>query len=263
MNYNTIRVFLAATLAAMVIAGNARGASGAEFANASLRPNQKGNAGGEGSESEKISLSPTGINMQNVSLRSCLRWAFSVRDSQIAGPAWLATQRYDIVANTDAAASGDEMKEMTKKLLANRFQLRLHRENRQLPVYAMVAGKKTAKLQTAAGGAPIMMPIGGTLVFRNYSMPALAERLATRPFDLDRQVIDRTGLSGSFDFSLKLADNETDLKHTLEGMAQGSADQGPSMITILQEQLGLSFKPQKAAVESLVIDSVEKVPSAN
>ncbi len=273
MNYRTIRVsahvetrsklLLGVLVASLSLTSPTQAAAQAGFTAASVRANEKGNAGGEGSDREKISTSPTSITMQNVSLRSCLRWAYGVRDSQIAGPGWLATRRYDIAANTSGPASADELKQMTRKLLADRLKLQLHRESKELPVYAMVGNKKTAKMQPAAGGAATMMPTGGALVFRNYSMEALAERLAERPFKLDRQVIDKTGVSGLFDFTLKLAENETDLKHTLEGMERGSADQGPSMFTILQEQLGLSFKSQRAAIESLVIDHAEKDPTAN
>ncbi len=266
MNYHAVRVsrfrgnLLKALLAAAAVS---RTLAAADFAVASVKPNLMGNAGGEGSEREKIAISPAGLTMRNVSLRSCIRWAYGVRDYQISGPGWMASQRYDIAANSASPASGEELRAMMQKLLAGRFKMALHRESKELPVYAMVVGKKGGKMQPAAGGGSSMRPVGGALVFNNYSMAELAERLATRPFNLDRLVLDRTGLDGAFDFTLKFAENENELKHTLEGMEQGSADQGLSMFTILQEQLGLNFKARKAPVESLVIEHAEKVPAEN
>jgi uncharacterized protein (TIGR03435 family) len=272
MNYRAIRAstfsrkLCKVLLAAAAVAGHigqAQTPAPREFAVASVKQNKMGNAGGEGSEREKITISPAGLTMRNVSLRSCIRWAYGVQDYQISGPGWLASQRYDIAANAPGQVSGEEMRLMMQKLLADRFKLTLHRESKELPIYAMVAGKKRGGLQPTAGGESSMIPAGGALVFRNYSMTEFAERLATRPFKLDRVVLDKTGLDGTFDFSLKFADNEGNLKHTLEGMEQGGADQFASMFTILREQLGLNFRAQKAPVESLVVEGAEKVPTEN
>src|SRR5579864_1664337 len=103
-----------------------------QFDVASVKPNTFGNSGVEGSDIEKITVSPTSVSMLNVSFRSCLRWAYGVRDAQIAGPAWMASQRYDISATTNAAASLAEMKQMMQTLLGDRFKLQLHREAKLL-----------------------------------------------------------------------------------------------------------------------------------
>jgi uncharacterized protein (TIGR03435 family) len=103
-----------------------------------------------------------------------------------------------------------------------------------------------------------MTPSGGELVFRNCSMADLAEKLANRPFKLDLPVLDRTGLEGRFDFALKLASNDNELKHTLEGM-----EQGPSIFVFFQDQLGLKLELKKAPLDVLIIDSVERIPIGN
>src|SRR4051812_44111665 len=235
----------------------------AEFEVASVKPNRMGNAGVEGSEREKITVSPNGITMRNVSLRSCIRWTYGVRDYQISGPGWISSRRYDIAANAPGPVSVPDLKLMMQKLLSDRFKLTLRRESKDLPIYAMVTGKKGTKMKPASGGDGGMLPTDGALVFRNYSMPELAERLGARPFKLDRLVLDKTGLEGAFDFEIKFGDNAAEMKHTLEGMEQGGADQGTSIFTILQEQLGLSFKAQKAPVESLIVERAEMVPTEN
>jgi uncharacterized protein (TIGR03435 family) len=200
--------------------------------------------------------------MKNISLRSCIRWAYDIRDYQISGPDWLASERYDIAAKSDRTVSPHELRTMMQKLLSARFKMMVRRESKNLPVYAMAIAKKGSKLQPANGGESSMMPVGGALVFRNYSVPDLAERLATRPFKLDRLVLDKTGLDGAFDFSLRFADNDAGLKHTMETMDQGD-DRNSFMLTALEEQLGLSLKALKAPVESLVVEHAEKVPTQN
>ena len=197
--------------------------------------------------------------MRNVSLRSCIQWAYRVRGYQISGPGWLTSERYDIVAKTSSPAADDQLRPMLQRLLADRFQLALHRETKELPVYWLVAGKRGPKLRAAAGeGNSSMRPAGGGLEFRNFSMPELADRLSARPFSVDRPVLDKTGINGLFDFTMKLADNDAELKRTLEGMERGASD-----FALFLEQLGLTLQAQKGTVEILVIDRAEKAPIGN
>jgi uncharacterized protein (TIGR03435 family) len=117
--------------------------------------------------------------MRNVSLRSCVRWAYGLRDYPLTAPAWTAAERYDIVAK---AAPFNQLRLMLQTLLAERFQLALHRENRELSVFALTVAKNGTRLRAStADGAPTMQPSGGALVFRNHSMPDLADWLAKRP----------------------------------------------------------------------------------
>jgi uncharacterized protein (TIGR03435 family) len=229
---------------------------------ASIKPNQMGNAGGEKAERENITVSPEGVIMRNVSLRSCLRWAYSVKDFQISGPGWLASEKYDIAAKTAPPTSNDQLRLMMQTLMADRFKLALHRETKDLPVYALVVAKNGRKLHEAAAGdvKGSMRPAGGGLEFRNFSMAEFAEQLAARPLKVDRPVFDKTDLNGTFDFTLKLADNMQDLKSTLEGIEKG---EGQAISTIIQQQLGLRLQPQKGPVEVLVIEHAEKVPTGN
>ena len=197
--------------------------------------------------------------MRNVSLRSCIQWAYGVRGYQISGPTWLTLERYDIVAKTPSPAADDQLRLMLQMLLESRFKLALHREMKDLPVYRLVRGKGGPKLHTAAGeGNNSMRPVGGGLEFRNFSMAELAARLSARPFSVDRPVLDKTGINGLFDFTMKIADNDAELKRTLEGMERGASD-----FALFLGQLGLKLQPQKGPVEILVIDRAEKVPIEN
>ena len=263
MNHNarSISIRVVAT-AVVVLTCSTRAESAREFSVASVKPDHLGNQGGEGSEQEKVTSSPTGVTLQNVTLGWCIRWAYGVRGDQISGPGWLASERYDIAAKASAPASSLELKSMMQRLLSDRFKLQLRRELKDLPVYVMLAANGATKLNAASGGESSMLPNGGALLFRNYSMAQFAERLGSRPVKLDRLVLDRTGLDGLFDFEIQFAANDAELKHTLEGIEQGG-EQGPSLFTLLRQQLGLTFKAQKAPVETLVIEHAEKVPTDN
>jgi uncharacterized protein (TIGR03435 family) len=151
---------------------------------------------------------------------------------------------------------------MMQTLLAGRFKLALHRETKDLPVFALVVGKNGPKFHESAAGdvKSSMRPSGGGLEFRNFTMTEFAEQLSARPLKVDRPVLDKTELKGPFDFTLKLADNTLELKHTLEGIEKG---EGQSISTIIQQELGLKLQPQKGPVEILVIDGAEKIPSEN
>ena len=226
---------------------------------ASVKVNRAGSAGGEGREVESITASPGSLTMRNVSLNSCLKWAHSIRDFQILGaPGWFASERYDISAKSAGPASEAELRVMLQTLLAERFHLKLRREQRDLPIYALVVANGGRKLHasTAEGGGS-MRPGEGTLTFQNVSMADFADRLSKRPFSVERPIVDRTGVDGSYDFELRLADNAADLKRGLE------KNDGPSIFDVLPKQLGLKLEPQKGPIQVLVIEHAEKVPVEN
>ena len=223
------------------------------FEVASVRPDK---AGGD---RRSLVFSPGGITYTNVTLRDCIRAAYVVKDYQISAGSQLSNERYDIVAKATGPASDDQLRQMLQALLADRFKLKLHRETKELSMYALVVGKNGPKLQQATGdGAAATSQADGGLVFRNYSMSDLADRLSRmRGFGVDRPVLDKTSLKGAFDFTLKLADNNADLHRALEGQGEP----GYSLFTLIQ-QIGLKLESQKGPVEILVIEQTEK-PSEN
>jgi uncharacterized protein (TIGR03435 family) len=212
-----------------------------------------------GGDRRSLIFGPGGITFTNVNLRDCIRAAYVVKDFQISAGSQLSNDRYDIVAKATGPASEDQLREMLQGLLADRFNLKLHRETKELSMYALVVGKNGPKLQQAAGdGAAGTSQVDGGLVFRNFSMSDLADRLSRmRGFGVDRPVLDKTSLKGAFDFTLKLADNNADLHNALEGHGEPSY----SLFTLLQ-QVGLKLEPQKGPVEILIIDHAEK-PTEN
>jgi uncharacterized protein (TIGR03435 family) len=247
-------------LAAGVVFGQSAAAPAA-FDVASVKASPIGRAGGEGSQREKVDSAPGSLNMQNVSLSSAVQWAFDVREFQVAGPGWLATERYDIVAKAAGPGPAAQLRMMLRTLLADRFQLALHRETKDLPVYALVVGKGGPKLREAKGegnGLPGLDFRDGGLVFQGRSMHDFTEQLSGKPFSMDHPVIDKTGLNGAYDFILKLADDNAGLK----GMFRdGGMD--PSVIAGSLQEIGLKLEAQKSPVEILVVDHAGKVPSGN
>ena len=230
---------------------------------------------------------PDGITASGVSLQLLIRSAYGVEDNQILGaPSWIGSDQYDIQAKIDEAdvesfakldpkqASKMRM-QMLQGLLSDRFKLALHRETRELPVYALVVAKGGLKLQEAKEGdtypngikAPDGHPSGGMMRMGRGELAAQAlpvgSLISILTQQLGRHIEDKTGLTGKYDFTLKWTPDEAEspmFRGALGGGASAPAPDanGPSIFTALQEQLGLKLESQKGPVEVLVIDHAEK-----
>jgi uncharacterized protein (TIGR03435 family) len=229
--------------------------------------------------------------MTNLTLRRLILNAYGVQDHQLSGdPPWAASEHYDIQATAAGNTSVQQMEgPMLQVLLEERFKLMLHRETRQLPVYELAPGKDGAKLQPSKEGscttysvdsAPPPAPAPGqpngnfcglhltvnglnrTLDGKGVTMAAFATNLSrTYTSELGRNVIDRTGLTGTFDVHLKWTIDPLTVP-AAGGAAAPPDPAGPSLFAALQDQLGLRLESAKGPVEVLVVDHVEK-PSAN
>ncbi len=211
----------------------------------------------EGGNRESIDSAPGSLTIRNASLNSCIKWAYLVSDYQIAGPSWLMVEKYDITAKAADHAPLNQLRQMLQALLADRFQLQFHRETRDKPVYTLVAAKSGPKLHKAEpGGNTSMRGENGAFVFHGTSMPQFADDLSTLS-QVDRPVLDRTGIPGSFDFNLKFGESNDEMKRAL------IAGDGASIFTLIQDQLGLKLEARKEPVAILVIDRAERVPVEN
>jgi uncharacterized protein (TIGR03435 family) len=184
-------------------------------------------------------------------LNALIQIAYEVRDFQVSGgPKWAGSESYDVVAKPAAGTTlnRNQLKVAIQALLADRFNLKIHRETKDLPIYSLVVGKNGPKLtKNIDAPGPGATMGSGQLKGSKISMSILASMLAQL---LDRTVRDDTGISGDFDVKLDWSPGQT-------------ADvDGPSVFTALQEQLGLKLNPQKGPVEVLIIDSAER-PSGN
>jgi uncharacterized protein (TIGR03435 family) len=212
--------------------------------------------GGPGDIPRNMDSSPGHFVMRNVPLRYALEWAYDLKDYQISGPEWIkAEERYDMIANAAGPASNQEMKAMLQTLLTERFQMKIHRETRDLSVYALVPGKGAPKVKPPAPGAGPELSGGATAVlFHNQPISRLTFLLSRR---MDRPVLDLTGLDGLYDFTLDISGLNNFNPRSVEDTT------GPSIFTAVQTDLGLKLDSRKAPVDILVIDSVNKLPAEN
>jgi uncharacterized protein (TIGR03435 family) len=191
------------------------------------------------------------IRYVNVTLRACIRKAYGLRvypPAQGGDP--LSTDRYDIMAKASGDASEEHSMRMLQALLEDRFKLVVHREMRELPVFALVVGRKGPKFREVkddGSGAEIGGGEGHQIKARHISMKLLAGALQGYIGD---PVLDETGLTGVYNLNLDFTIDE------------GISAEGPRIFEAVQEQLGLKLEARKAAVEVIVIDHFEK-PSAN
>jgi uncharacterized protein (TIGR03435 family) len=224
------------------------------FEAASIKPNKSGD--------RKVSIrrSPGRFTTSNTTLKMLITFAYDIRGHQLSGgPGWLDSDRYDIVAKADGANPSEaELKQMVQMMLADRFQLTIHRETKEMPVYALVVGKNGPKLHEAEGTGPQMSMGRGQLTAKKVSMELFAKQLGNQ---LGRSVVDNTSLNGDFDFKLEWTPDSGQPMGPKEGGVDGPAPadaSGPTIFTAVQEQLGLKLEAQKGPVEILVIDRAEK-----
>jgi uncharacterized protein (TIGR03435 family) len=207
--------------------------------------------------------SPERITFTHTSLKNLIRAAYGVRSSHyIETPSWMESATFDLVANIRPGATRDEANLMLQNLLADRFQLKVHRTTRELPIYALVVAKNGPKLKVAANDPDAPKP-RGTLrsggrkkfEFDSWTMAGFADALEN---DVDRPVIDMTGLEGTYDIRLEFASAPP------VAFAPGSPDpQASELFTALSEQLGLRLESRRGPVVVLVVDSASRQPIEN
>ncbi|HUB80566.1 MAG TPA: TIGR03435 family protein [Bryobacteraceae bacterium] len=228
-----------------------------EFDAASIKPNTSVRVG------LMINTSKSGdFVAENVTLRNLIAYAWRVKEFQtVGGPKWLDSDHYDILAKPphDGVTSGDRNRLRMRALLADRFQLAVHTGTKEMFVYALAVAKNGPRLEPATGDSPRKGIEGrrGIMTCRAASMKSFAEwGLAPR---LGNIVLDKTGLEGEFDFTVRYADDSP----PKPGVEVEAPDPSlPDLASALQQQLGLKLETQKAPVEVIVVDHAEKA-SAN
>ena len=235
---------------------------------------------------EAIALEPNGdVRFTAFPVRTLITIAYRSEgiqrfDELIGGPSWIASDRFDIVAKTGQPASGppaspqalqQRLPAMFQALLRDRFGLRLHREMRDLPAFALVMSRRDRRPGPGLRESTITCPAesgaaapadpdqwcgirAASGVITGHAVPAaqLAGNLGGYP-EVDRHVTDRTGLTGRYDFRIEYAPL---------AVANATQNAGPSLFTALTEQLGLTLQPETASLPVLVIDNIDR-PTPN
>ncbi len=260
------------------------------FEAASVKANKSG-------EQERFVQRQAGgrFNAKNMPLRALITFSYQIQGFQLVGaPDWTASSHFDIVAKAAgdpppvAPGSGpDQLMLMMRTLLAERFKMVAHRETRELPIYALVLARRDGKpgpqLRQAvtdcaaraaaarSGGPPPGPPPGpdspvtcgmrmmpGKMLFGGMPLSQFANGLSPQ---VQRVVLDRTGLAGNWDFELSYAPEQTQAPPGgfPAGVELPAADpNAPNLFTAVQEQLGLKLEPARGPVEVLVIDRIEQ-----
>jgi uncharacterized protein (TIGR03435 family) len=241
-----------------------------------------------------LMFTPDGVSISGVAMQMILREAFLTEDDRIVGaPGWVKSTKYDIQAKVDAADAPkleklkiDQRRSMLVPLLVERFNLKYHHETRELPMYALVVAKgglkmKESKPEDAAVSKPgdaavknappqqgqhMLRFMGrGHLESTGTGVPFLVHILSEQ---LGRSIVDKTGLTGDFDYTLTWTPDDG-----ASGMPGGGAGgpppeenagdtAGPSLFTAVQEQLGLKLESEKGMADVIVIDHID-LPSQN
>lgn len=202
------------------------------------------------------------LDIENETMNTMLLFAYGIHAKQIVhAPAWFASDRYDVdgVLDVDGQPSLKQMQHIVQKMLADRFQLKFHRDTRELSVYAVTVAKGGPKLTksqsdpNALGDETDQMHGDQiTMAITNLSM---AEFALIMQFYTDRPVVDQTGLAGKWDFKWAWTADES-------RVPPDTTNPPPGLFTAIQEQLGLKVEAKKGPADVYVIDHVER-PSPN
>ncbi len=244
------------------------------FEVASIRQNKSG------ADGASVRVQPGGrLNVTNNSLRNIVRNAYNVQNFQIVGgPDWFNNDRWDIVAKAEGDAAGPQLIVMLRNLLADRFKLVVHTEMRETPVYAVVLARSDGRLgpqlrpstvdcaallasfkekketpPNTINGRPSCgtRTQAGTMMTTATTMADFVRNLAPIA---GRPIVDRSGLTGTFDIDLTWAPDQ----QGPPGTTTPPDGDRPSLVTAVQEQLGLKLDSQRLPFETLVIDSVDR-----
>ncbi len=197
--------------------------------------------------------------IENQTVTSMMMYAFSIDPHQVAAePDWADHAAFDVegIADTLGQPNLRQQQEMIQKLLADRFQLKFHREQRELPIYLVRIAKGGPKLTPAANprrehGQKARDQGAETTVY--FTSATIADFVLDMQFFLDRPLVDQTGLTGQYDITLRYSHDEAH---------DAAPDAPPGLFTAIEEQLGLKLEATKAPTDVLVIEHVER-PSEN
>lgn len=293
---NMVRFFFLAIFATAAAFGQGA-APRPEFEVASIKPSPPAAPGGH----VDVGLHVDGAQVRCTwfSLADYIGMAYEVRHYQITGPSWLASERFDIAAKVPSGER-EHIRLMLQALLSDRFHMKMHREKKELPVYALTVGKTGPKLKESPvdaaaraaaeppgeanvgatggpGGVSVNMGGGSSFSFANnqfeakkVTMASFADTLARF---MDRPVVDLTDLKAAYDFTLDITAEDYRAMLIRSAIAAGvqlppealralDMSSGDSLYSAI-EKLGLKLEPRKTAVDVLVIDHMEKLPTEN
>ena len=267
------------------------------FEVASIRPSSQ-----QPDEQVNVGLHIDGAHFRvgDLSLKDYLGMAYRIKPDQISGPDWIGSERFDLAATLPAGVSTDLIPEMLQALLAERFQVRLHHDKKDFPVYVLELGKGPLKLKASAvdpdiadapgkgvadvaangsrQGVFVNLGHGSSYSFANNRFEVTKLTMAdwTRSLErfMDRPIVDMTGLEGSYDFALDLTEEDYRIMLIRSGVNAGVVlppqalrllEGGGAPVSLFDalQKLGLKLDARKAPLDVLVVDEARKMPTDN
>ena len=201
------------------------------------------------------------IQLLKQTVEAMLMVGYGVHKKQIENaPDWVRTEMWDVTGETDQMGEPDaaQVRSLVRKVLKERFGLVLHTQQEEMPVFALTVAKGGAKLKASDGDPSALADEydhenGGEATVRFVNAP-VSLVVTILDFRVDKPIVDKTGLTGRYDFTLKYTTDET--------RGPTDANAAPGLFTAMEEQLGLKLEPVKTMTDVLVIDKVER-PGAN
>jgi uncharacterized protein (TIGR03435 family) len=267
-----------------------------EFEVASIRPSAPL---GQGQVDFGLHIDGAQVRCVSWSMRDYAGLAYKIKATLISGPDWTASERFDVSATLPAGSQPSQLPEMFQSLLADRFQLKLHKEKKEFPVYALIIGKAPLKLKEtpaasetakdeptgtvnvaaigSSAGVGVNLGHGSSYSFANNRFEAKRLTMADFASNLerftDRQIVDMTGLAGHYDFAIDFTPEDYRAMLVRAAINAG-VNLPPQALTALDgssagalpdalQQLGLKLEARKAPLDVLVIDDALKTPTAN
>jgi uncharacterized protein (TIGR03435 family) len=202
------------------------------------------------------------LDIKNQTIHNMLAFAYGIHSKQIVDePGWLATDRYDVdgIIDTEGQPSLKQLQSMLKKLLADRFQLKMHHESRELSVYALTVAKDGPRLTRSKGDPNLLGDENDQnrngVVTQSIVNMSMTDFTLIMQYYVDRPIVDQTNLTGKWDMKWTWTSDEGRLP-------ADAVNPPPGLFTAIQEQLGLKLEAKRAPADVFVIDHVER-PSAN
>jgi uncharacterized protein (TIGR03435 family) len=246
-----------------------------------------------------VRISGAQAQIAAMAIKDYISIAYNVRPQQVIGPDWMSTARFDVAGTIPAGGSPQQVSEMLQSMLADRFQLAFHREQRELPVYALSVSRGGLTIRESApaperganapgaavnvagsggsNGVVIDMGGGSSFTLANNKLEirklTMADMAGVLTRFVDRPVVDMTGMTGVYDFTLDLAPEEY-MAVLIRSAINAGVSLPPQATRLLDvapanplaspfQTVGLTFESSKAPLEVIVVDSVLKAPTAN
>jgi len=241
------------------------------FEVATIKPNPSG-----GNSMRGLNTNGHDFRVRNGSLADLMAFAYNVQVKQIVNaPSWIDQDRYDIDArqDQDGLANEKQLRGMVRKLLEDRFALKVHHDKREMAAFVLSVGKGGPKLTESQIKGPLPgmgfrpVPSGVMMRINNGTMDELADFMQGTVFD--RPMVNHTGIEGRYDISLTFTPDDSEFKgrpprlpSTAAGADAETVEAAPNIFDAIEKQLGLKLTSEKTAVDAIVIDHVEK-PSPN